>query len=181
MKITEEQVTLLVDLTTVIELNLGYKIGYTHPCGSFTSPEDDFVIFDTLTEEDAGYLGLEGGGKPQLVAREDYERRQAGIGVQEGPNQFCLHDDKVEDLLKEINEALMSGRIFFDPVLEKKIGYKTFRIAKRADGCFNVRVMSETRESGCTQTLEELQRLSQYDSEKQQALELIKKEWPEAF
>lgn len=201
MEITSEQITMLTELSTVIRLKLGYKIGYTHPCGSFTSPEDDFVIFDRWGKEDADYLGLTDAlHPPQLVAREDSARHMVDvdfsiedengkratalpIGVVEKPNQFCLHDAKVEALLKEINDALMTGKIFFDPEIERKIGYKTYKIKKRADDRFNVRVIDDVGETGFTRTIKELQKYTELDSRDycRQALDFIKEEWPESL
>lgn len=168
MQITSEQASMLIDLVDAIKIELGYSIGYTHPCGSFTSLMNDFVLFDTLTE-------------PELVAREDMERREAGIFVEESPNDFLLHDDRVEDFLKEINEAIANGLIFFDPEVKKVIDNKTYEIKRKADGRFSVWVIDAHTETGFTRSIRELQKEDDFEGHHKKILEIIRDEWSEVL
>jgi len=179
MQISSEKVSLLIDLIDIIALKLGYKIGYTHPMGSFTSEKDDFIILDTMPAENYEIVGLAPENiqeKPMLVAKEDFERHQVGICVIEKSKSFCLHDDRVASFLKEVDDALLSGILFFDPYIKEQIGNQKFTIRKKVNGQFEVMIDLEDRQISSTRTFEQLIELSEYDSKYLKVVELIRKQ-----
>jgi len=180
MKITSERASSLVDLACVIKANLNYQIGYTHPCGSFTNPEDDFVLFDIVSKSDAHLLGITRTQfEPMLIAREDLERHEHGIFTEEFPNDYCLHDDRVRAFLEEVDQALLDGKIFFDPEIERKVGNATFKIRKKINGKFDVTVIEESTTTSFQRTLTELKTQAETDfrNHYRRAVEIIEEVW----
>jgi len=156
MEITSERAMMLIDLREIIKSSLGYELGYSHPYGSFTSDQDDFILFDILDSEDSEPEQKQ--TEPLLLARGDFIRHEHGIFTEEGKRKYPLHDDKVEKFLQEVDQALLDGRLYFDPEVEKIIDSVKFIVRKKVDNRFSVRIIRETQETGFCRTLEEIQR-----------------------
>lgn len=117
---------MLTELLSQIRDELGVGIGYSHPfIGHHVESEDEFVIFEgpNLGEED----------NAQLLFRDDVEFSYQDQLVYSRIAQFPEHDEKVEGLLTEIDEAILDGRIWFDPGCIRKVEDYTFDIIMRGD------------------------------------------------
>lgn len=167
MKLTRQQQKMLMALQTVIEVEWGIRIGYSCPMGSFTSPEDDYLVFEEPRNGQTTFFQSENDWEPSLYHRADVPiESESGLSTRECPQDFPLHDEEVEKFWARIQDALLSGELYHEPGFTRYFDYQGDRIEicclLQANGCYRLDVTDNFRDtvrrSGKIRTLEQLKK-----------------------
>jgi len=171
MLIPRQTATMLIELQVKIRKNLGVSIGYIHPKMAFLNESDDFIVRESEDVDDDDI---------QLLHRDDILIQKMGTMLQ---HQICDEpggEDKVQELLDKINEAILAGVIYFDPIATEKIDGIEMSITKKLtlDNhiVFDVPVMSP---QGTYYYYDQVIQLAQVDKRFDVAKQIVDKHWPE--
>ena len=135
--------------------------------GSFTCPEDDFVIFEALRSGQTTFLQSEEDWEPSLYHRADMVlESESGLSTLERPQEYPLHDEEVEKFWDRIQDALLSGELYHEPGITRYFDYQGDKIEicclLQANGCYRLDVTDTfretTRRSGKMRTFEQLKK-----------------------
>lgn len=122
MIITKEQAQFIADLAGQIQEQYGFVVGYTNPnLPNLGFPDADFVIYDNPELEDL-----------HCFYKDDIQVKAVGpykVKVLPAEPEF---DEKVEELLAQINEDLLSGKIWFDPGVTREVDGVKVTVTKRS-------------------------------------------------
>ena len=106
MIITKEQAKLIADLAGQIQEKYGIVIGYSNPTLPVPASKDaDFIIFESPALEDL-----------HCFYKDDIQIKPLGqhmVRVLPAEPEF---DDEVQGLIDRLNNDLLEGKIWFDPV-----------------------------------------------------------------
>lgn len=121
MKLTKNQLELLMDLSGQIKEKQNILIGYATPSIPIPMMQTvDFIVWDNPSEE-----------APQCFHKDDVEVRSLGQTMVRVLPEIPAHDDKVEELFNRIDEDILAGKIWFDPSGEKTVDGVTIHVSKK--------------------------------------------------
>lgn len=165
MRLNSQQADLLHSLTVAIREKWGIKVGYTCPAGSFLDSDDQFIIYDSQVE---GTLFEDCDWETQLLHHQDIVTQHAGdegwasVLVKSTPREFPLYDEQVEKFWGQVQNALLSGEISFEPGFNRIVGGVRYKITKKADNRFDIQIKTPGQTTGfCNSAAELLERRQQ--------------------
>ncbi|MHA1839905.1 MAG: hypothetical protein ACTSYO_08145 [Candidatus Ranarchaeia archaeon] len=174
MKITENQMKVLGELSGKIQKEYGLTINYINPAvpvSMIKDDEADFIIYENQNAEDI-----------MCFYKDDIQARPQGpYMVRVLPND-PKHDSKVQDLIDRLNDDLIEGKIWFDPCHSKVenglIVEVTQKIFPGTDNpVYNTNIFTE--KYGTVYTYELICEFANYDKKFKIARDIIDKHWPQ--
>jgi len=173
MFISRNRATMLIDIHAKISEKLGISIGYIHPNAAFLSDNNEFIIRESPDRDDE---------EIQLVHISDLKLQRNGNILVHRINDEPQGDEKVQEMLDKINDAVLNGIIAFDPGVTRTIdGIEISITQKELPGGQSVKLyeLPMVGPHGHMFSYPAICDLSKVDSSFRAAKKIIDTEWPE--